>query len=229
MSPNKRDTVSSLRSIWVGHRPDVALCPGVIPETSESVVAGCPVSVPTVAIHTVGAGAAPLSIWTRAMPSRLFLIARAANPGPACYGKGDRLAVTDANVLLGRIDPAYFLGAAHFPSIQNVHRFSWRNLPRTYAGKCSGGRSGIIRVINASMERARRTVSLEQGYDPRLFTLFPSVVLYLPHACELAEALRIPSVFVPRYPGVLSALGHDPGTNHQRLCANGHAVCSHNG
>src|SRR5260370_18052743 len=66
---------------------------------------------------------------------------------------------------------------------------------------------GIIRVVNASMERAIRTVSLEKGHDPRLFTLLPFGGAGPLHACELAEALSIPRVFIPRYPGVLSALG----------------------
>src|SRR5260370_30634940 len=66
---------------------------------------------------------------------------------------------------------------------------------------------GIIRVVNASMERAIRTVSLEKGHDPRLFTLLPFGGAGPLHACELADALSIPKVFIPRYPGVLSALG----------------------
>lgn len=189
-----------------GTSTDVALCPGVIPETSEAVVAGCPVSVPTVAIHTVGAGGGSIVHLDAGNALTVGPQSAGAVPGPACYGTGNELTVTDANLILGRIDPAYFLGGAFSLYPERSQTFM-EELAQRMGVSVQKAALGIIRVVNASMERALRTVSLEQGYDPRLFTLLPFGGAGPLHACELAESLRIPTVFIPRYPGVLSALG----------------------
>jgi N-methylhydantoinase B/oxoprolinase/acetone carboxylase alpha subunit/N-methylhydantoinase A/oxoprolinase/acetone carboxylase beta subunit len=189
-----------------GTSTDVALCPGGIVETSEAVVAGCPLAVPTVAIHTVGAGGGSLVRLDAGNALTVGPESAGADPGPACYGRGDALTVTDANVVLGRIDPASFLGGAFrlYPERSNERM---EELALRMGVSVAEAALGIIRVANASMERAIRTVSLEKGYDPRLFTLLAFGGAGPLHACELAETLRIPRVFIPRYPGVLSALG----------------------
>jgi 5-oxoprolinase (ATP-hydrolysing) len=189
-----------------GTSTDVALCPGTIIETSEAVVAGCPVGVPTVAIHTVGAGGGSLVRLDAGQALTVGPASAGADPGPACYGRGDQLTVTDANLVLGRIDPDYFLGGGFtlYPERAQLHM---EELASRMGVSATDAALGIIRVANASMERAIRTVSLEKGYDPRLFTLLPFGGSGSLHACELAETLRIPTVFIPRYPGVLSALG----------------------
>src|SRR6266700_3490068 len=189
-----------------GTSTDVALCPGVIPETSEAVVAGCPVAIPTVAIHTVGAGGGSIVHLAEGNALTVGPASAGAVPGPACYGQGDQLTVTDANLILGRIDPAHFLGGS-FTLYPQRARERMVELAQRMGVSVQEAALGIIRVVNANMERALRTVSLEQGYDPRRFTLFPFGGAGPLHACELAEALRIPRVFIPRYPGVLSALG----------------------
>ncbi|HLQ10724.1 MAG TPA: hydantoinase B/oxoprolinase family protein [Ktedonobacteraceae bacterium] len=189
-----------------GTSTDVALCPGVISETSEGVVAGCPVGVPMVAIHTVGAGGGSIARLDEGNALLVGPESAGADPGPACYGKGDALTVTDANVVLGRIVPDYFLGG-RFPLHPERSFERMEILAQQMRTSAQEAALGIIRVVNASMERAIRTVSLERGYDPRLFTLLPFGGAGPLHACELAEALRIPRVFIPRYPGVLSALG----------------------
>lgn len=189
-----------------GTSTDVALCPGQIVETSEAVVAGCPVGVPTVAIHTVGAGGGSI---VRLDAGNALLVgpeSAGADPGPACYGRGDLLTVTDANVVLGRIEPSSFLGGG-FRLYPERSRQRMEELAQRMGVGATEAALGVIRVANASMERAIRTVSLEKGYDPRLFTLLPFGGAGPLHACELAEALRIRRVFIPRYPGVLSALG----------------------
>ncbi|HVB75090.1 MAG TPA: hydantoinase B/oxoprolinase family protein [Ktedonobacteraceae bacterium] len=189
-----------------GTSTDVALCPGGISETTEGVVAGCPVSVPMVAMHTVGAGGGSIARLDEGQALTVGPESAGADPGPACYGKGDALTVTDANVVLGRIVPDFFLGGRFtlYPqrSFERVEM-----LAREMHVSMQEAALGIIRVVNASMERAIRTVSLEKGYDPRLFTLLPFGGAGPLHACELAESLHIPRVFIPRYPGVLSALG----------------------
>lgn len=189
-----------------GTSTDVALCPGRIVETSEASVAGCPVGVPTVDIHTVGAGGGSLVHLDAGGALTVGPASAGADPGPACYGRGEILTVTDANLVLGRIDPSSFLGGAF--TLYPEHSFRlMEELARHMGVGISEAALGIIRVANASMERAIRTVSLEKGYDPRLFTLLPFGGAGPLHVCELAEALRIRRVFIPRYPGVLSALG----------------------
>ena len=189
-----------------GTSTDVALCRGNIPETAEAVVAGCPIGVSTVAIHTVGAGGGSIARLDAGNALTVGPDSAGAVPGPACYGTGDELTVTDANLVLGRIDPAHFLGGRFklYPERALEHMAT---LAQRMGVSGEEAALGIIRVVNASMERALRTVSLEQGHDPRLFTLLPFGGAGPLHACELAEALRIPRVFIPRYPGVLSALG----------------------
>src|SRR6266568_4475319 len=189
-----------------GTSTDVALCPGVMPETSEAVVAGCPIAVPTVAIHTVGAGGGSIAHLDEGNALTVGPDSAGAVPGPACYGVGSELTVTDANLILGRIDPAYFLGG-RFTLYPERSQEQMATLARRMGASVQDAALGIIRVVNASMERALRAVSLEQGYDPRLFTLLPFGGAGPLHACELAEALHIPRVFIPPYPGVLSALG----------------------
>ncbi|HLI88581.1 MAG TPA: hydantoinase B/oxoprolinase family protein [Ktedonobacteraceae bacterium] len=189
-----------------GTSTDVALCPGRIPETSEAVVAGCPIAVPTVAIHTVGAGGGSIVHLDEGNALVVGPDSAGAVPGPACYGVGDDLTVTDANLMLGRIDPAHFLGG-RFTLYPERAQERMEDLARRMGVSMQEAALGVIRVVNASMERALRTVSLEQGHDPRRFTLLPFGGAGPLHACELAEALRIPRVFIPRYPGVLSALG----------------------
>src|SRR5712691_674509 len=189
-----------------GTSTDVALCPGVIPETTEAVVAGCPIGVPTVAIHTVGAGGGSIVRLDEGKALTVGPDSAGAVPGPACYGIGDALTVTDANLVLGRIDPAHFLGG-RFKLYPQRAQERMQELAGQMGVSVQEAALGIIRVVNASMERALRSVSLEQGYDPRLFTLLPFGGAGPLHACELAEALRIPRVFIPPYPGVLSALG----------------------
>ncbi len=189
-----------------GTSTDVALCAGSITETTEAVIAGCPIGVPTVAIHTVGAGGGSIVRLDEGNALNVGPDSAGADPGPACYGKGDALTVTDANLVLGRIDPAYFLGG-RFTLYPERAFERMAELAQKMGVSVQEAALGIIRVVNASMERAIRTVSLEKGYDPRLFTLLSFGGAGPLHACELAEALRIPRICIPRYPGVLSALG----------------------
>ncbi len=189
-----------------GTSTDVALCAGSITETTEAVIAGCPIGVPAVAIHTVGAGGGSIVRLDEGNALNVGPDSAGADPGPTCYGKGDTLTVTDANLVLGRIDPTYFLGG-RFTLYPERAFERMEVLSQKLSVSVQEAALGIIRVVNSSMERAIRTVSLEKGHDPRLFTLLPFGGAGPLHACELAEALSIPSIFIPRYPGVLSAMG----------------------
>jgi len=195
-----------------GTSTDVALCRGEARTTNEALVAGLPVAVPVIDIHTVGAGGGSIARIDEAGALRVGPESAGANPGPVCYGRGEEVTVTDANLVLGRFGGEGLLGgemkidanrARDFISklAADMSRFSSRRVT------IEGAALGVIRVANANMERALRVVSVERGQDPRLFTLVSFGGAGGLHVCELAAQLRIPRVVVPRSPGTLSALG----------------------
>ncbi|HUI84594.1 MAG TPA: hydantoinase/oxoprolinase family protein [Candidatus Binatia bacterium] len=191
-----------------GTSTDVALVDGEPRPGNEGEVAGLPVRVPMLDIHTVGAGGGSLARFDAAGALRVGPESAGADPGPICYGRGLQPTVTDANLVLGRLQPDRFLGGSFA-----------LDLPRTRAVtaewlRAQGSRlsleefaEGMIRVVNANMERALRVVSVERGYDPREFTLVAFGGAGGLHACELARALGIPRIVVPVIPGALSAFG----------------------
>jgi N-methylhydantoinase A len=132
-----------------------------------------------------------------------------AVPGPACYGRGGtEPTVTDANLILGRLDPGGFLGGQGDVTLDEAAaRQALQALGEKLALPPEAAALGVVRVVNAAMERALRRVSVERGYDPRSFTLLPFGGAGPLHACDLAEALGIGRMLVPRHPGVLSAYG----------------------
>ena len=195
-----------------GTSTDVSLCRGEAHTTNEALVAGLPVAVPVIDIHTVGAGGGSISRVDAAGALRVGPQSAGADPGPACYGRGEEVTVTDANLVLGRFGGSDLLGgemkldldrASFFLSKLAVQmsRFSKEQVTPERAAL------GVVRVANANMERALRVVSVERGQDPRLFSLVSFGGAGGLHVCELAEALRIPRVVVPQSPGTLSALG----------------------
>jgi N-methylhydantoinase A len=131
-----------------------------------------------------------------------------ADPGPICYGKGERPTVTDANLLLGRLPADQFLGGGFQLDLPRTQKLVAHWL-KEQGSKLSLDEfaAGVVSVVNANMEKAIRVVSIERGYDPRQFSLVAFGGAGAMHACELAQALRIPRVIVPAYPGALSALG----------------------
>ena len=189
-----------------GTSTDVSLCPGVIKETTSANVGGYPIGVPMIDIHTVGAGGGSIARVDAGGALVVGPESAGAEPGPACYGLGEQLTVTDANLLLGRLLPNRFLGGR-----MTLDRGRVDGLMQGLADQIDADTAqtalGINRVVNANMERAIRTISLERGYDPRLFTLVPFGGAGPMHACELAQELGIPRVLVPARPGILSALG----------------------
>jgi N-methylhydantoinase A/oxoprolinase/acetone carboxylase beta subunit len=189
-----------------GTSTDVCLLDDEIPRTSESIVGDFPLRLPVIDIHTVGAGGGSIAHVDAGGALRVGPRSAGAVPGPACYGTGTEATVTDANLLLGRLDPETFLGGRMRLDTERA-RAAMRRLA---AASGLDGRSlaeGIVRVANANMERALRVVSVERGYDPRDFALVAFGGAGGMHACALAEALEIRTVLVPRHAGVLSALG----------------------
>jgi N-methylhydantoinase A len=128
-----------------------------------------------------------------------------SEPGPICFGKGERATVTDANLLLGRLDDARFLGGG-----AELHIELARKALSEQKGTLSTVEdfaAGILRVVQSNMERAIRYVSVERGHDPREFVLMAFGGGGPVHACALARSLQIPRVLIPAVPGALSALG----------------------
>jgi N-methylhydantoinase A len=185
----------------------VALCTGQPHETNEGSIAGFPVRLPILDIHTVGAGGGSLARIDAGGALRVGPESAGANPGPACYGRGGaQVTVTDANLMVGRIAPDRFLGGRMTLDAAATES-AFEKLAGEIGADAATAAQGVIRVVNANMERAIRHVSIERGYDPRDFTLVAFGGAGPLHACALADALGIPRVLVPRYPGVLSALG----------------------
>jgi len=178
-----------------GTSTDVCLLPGGrAARVAERVVGGFPIRLPSVDLHTVGAGGG--SLVRRDAGGALIVgpESAGAHPGPACYGAGGGATVTDANLLLGRL-PAELPGGLV--------------LERAAAEAALGDidPAAVIDVVNAEMLRALRVVSVERGHDPRDFALVAFGGAGPLHACALAEELGIAAVLVPEAAGVLSALG----------------------
>ncbi len=204
-----------------GTSTDVALCPGRLPATTNGAIAGMPLHLPIIDIHTVGAGGGSLAYLDLGGALHVGPQSAGAQPGPACYGRPDggwrlevqgrrvpfRATTTDANLLLGRLDARNFLGghmsldkASAAEALSNLAQDLKLDSPEEAAWH-------VIQLANATMERAIRRISVERGHDPRRFTLVAFGGAGPLHACELAEQLQIPRVLVPPVPGVLSALG----------------------
>ena len=189
-----------------GTSTDVCLCPGEIKATTGQGVGGYPVSVPMIDIHTVGAGGGSIARVDSGGALAVGPQSAGAAPGPACYGVGDQLTVTDANLVLGRLLPEQFLGG-RLELDKGRAEGLMADLGTQIGAAPRETALGIIRVVNSNMERAIRAISLERGYDPRRFTLVPFGGAGPMHCCELAQELGIPRVLVPGRPGILSALG----------------------
>jgi N-methylhydantoinase A len=185
-----------------GTSTDVALLTdGKLRTTSEYQILGMPVAVPMLDIHTVGAGGGSLAGFDRGGALKVGPQSAGADPGPICYGKGELPAVTDANLLLGRIEADGFLSGGMSLDEARTRLFMGK-LPTVEAFA-----EGVVRVVDANMVQALRKISVEQGHDPRDFVLVSFGGAGPLHACALAKALRIPKVLVPRMPGALSAYG----------------------
>ncbi len=190
-----------------GTSTDVSLADGCIRRTSEGSVEGWPVRVPMIDIHTVGAGGGSIAWADTAGALRVGPTSAGSEPGPACYGRGGaHFTVTDANLLLGRLAPAYFLAGRMMLDVGAAERAVAALAARLGLSPVALA-EGVVRVVDAAMEQAIRVISVARGFDPRAFTLVPFGGAGPMHALALAEALHIGRVLIPRYPGVLSALG----------------------
>jgi N-methylhydantoinase A len=196
-----------------GTSTDVALCDVSGPSmTNEAIVAGLPVAVSVMDIHTVGAGGGSIARVDAGGSLRVGPESAGADPGPACYGRSFLPTVTDAHVVLGHFGGAGLLGGEfeldHARAAQalaklaiEMSQVTGRRVTAIQAAQ------GVISVVNTNMERALRRISVERGHDTRDFALLPFGGAGGLHAVELARALRIPRLIAPTAAGALSAIG----------------------
>jgi N-methylhydantoinase A len=192
-----------------GTSTDVALTyEGTTRVTSEAKVDGHPVLVPMIDIHSIGAGGGSIAWIGETGALNVGPESAGADPGPACYGRGGQAAtVTDANLVLGRLDPAYFLGGEMSLDTDAAQEVVDNGVAKPLGLEPVEAASGIIRIINAKMGHAIRAITVERGLDPREFVLLSFGGAGAMHACALAEELSIPRVLIPMATGQFSALG----------------------
>ncbi len=189
-----------------GTSTDVSLVDQNPTLTVESSISGYPIKVPMIDIHTVGAGGGSIARIDEGGSLRVGPESAGADPGPICYGKGSEITVTDANLFLGRLIPEKFLGGNMriYPDRLNEY---FSSLAKRAGLSPVELAEGVLSVVNATMEKAIRVISVERGYDPREFVLFSFGGAGGMHASFLARLLNIPRVIIPKNPGILSAIG----------------------
>ncbi|MFQ5898636.1 MAG: hydantoinase/oxoprolinase family protein [Candidatus Methylomirabilia bacterium] len=176
--------------------------------TTEGGVGGHPVKVPMLDVHTIGAGGGSVAWLDSGGGLQVGPRSAGADPGPVSYGRGGtEPTVTDANLVLGRLDPDRFLGGEMPLDREAALALITEKIALPLGVDTIAAASGIIRIANAKMERALRVSSAERGYDPREFTLVAFGGAGPVHAGALAKAVGFPWVLVPEAPGVFSALG----------------------
>ena len=189
-----------------GTSTDVSLVAGELPLVPEREVAGVPIYLPSVDIHTVGAGGGSIAWVDPGGALKVGPQSAGAAPGPACYGRGEHLTVTDANLLLGRLIPETFLGGA-LPIYRERAEAAAQPLSARLSLEQTALAEGVVRIVIANMARALRAVSVERGFDPRRLPLVAFGGAAGLHAAGLMEELDLPQVILPPLGGLLSAYG----------------------
>ena len=189
-----------------GTSTDVSLINESIPFSTDTEISSIPVKVPIIDIHTVGAGGGSIAYVDKGGALNVGPESAGADPGPVCYGKGENITVTDANLFLGRLIPDFFLGGNMKLDKERTNLYM-KKLAKQINLSPIELAEGILTIANTKMEKAIRVISVEKGYNPEEFTLFSFGGAGGMHAVFLAKALNIPKVLVPRNPGILSAMG----------------------
>ena len=181
---------------------------GAVRQIAEGDVDGCPVRLPMVEIRTIGAGGGSIARVEAGGRLRVGPDSAGAIPGPVCYGRGGTApTVTDANLVLGRIDPGFFLGGGMRLDLQSAEKAINDRIAGPLGLSIDEAADGIIRVAVSAMAAAIRLSLFEKGLDPRDFALVSFGGAGGLHACHTAEALGATRVIFPRDPGTLSAWG----------------------
>ncbi len=174
----------------------------------KDIAYGVPVRVPMIDIHTIGAGGGSIARVNRAGILQVGPDSAGSQPGPICYGRGGTLpTVTDANLLLGRLDPASIPGVEAGAPLDRVRAAMQGQIGDKLGFDAVEAAAAVIAVANNHLASAIRLVSIERGQDPRDFALFAFGGAGPLHATALAQELGVPQVLVPRFPGATSALG----------------------
>ncbi len=167
-----------------------------------------PIHVPMVDVHTIGAGGGSLASVDASGMLRVGPHSAGATPGPMCYGRGGTLiTITDANLVLGRLDPARLLSVANAVDMDMLHAALHKQIGAPLGLDAQAAAAAVLRVANDRMAGAVRMVSLSRGHDPRDFALFAFGGAGPLHAVALARELGIPKVLIPARPGLTNALG----------------------
>jgi N-methylhydantoinase A len=177
--------------------------------TADSVLAGMPISIPQLDIHTVGTGGGSVAWVDVDGTPRVGPRSAGSDPGPIAYGKGGaEITVTDANLLLGRLSDKILGGEMTLLPEPVATAFDQFKARIAYAGKREDLAEGLIRLAVTSMSGTVRKISIERGHDPRDFSLFAIGGAGPMHAAMIAEELEMREVIVPPLPGNISAYGH---------------------
>ena len=189
---------------------DVGLILNGVPAVSSELELeyAMPIHVPMVDVHTIGAGGGSIAFINGAGLLQVGPESAGAAPGPICYGRGGkRPTITDANLLLGRLNPDTLLAVNNPVPLGQVRTIFERELGHVLGLDATQTAAAILRIANDRMAGALRLVSLSRGHDPRDFALFAFGGAGPLHACALARELGIPQVLVPARPGITNALG----------------------
>jgi N-methylhydantoinase A len=193
-----------------GTSSDVALVLGGMPSVSSDLELeyAMPIHVPMVDVHTIGAGGGSIASVDASGMLRVGPESAGAVPGPICYGRGGkRITITDANIVLGRLDPDRLLSVEHAVSLEAIRAALVEQVGAPLGLDATAAAAAIVRVANDKMAGAIRMVSLARGHDPRDFALFAFGGAGPLHAAALAQELAIPTVLIPARPGLTNALG----------------------
>lgn len=193
-----------------GTSTDVGLIENAVPQVSGELELeyALPIHVPMVDVHTIGAGGGSIASVDAAGMLRVGPESAGARPGPICYGRGgSEPTITDANLILGRLNPDRLLGVDHKVTLDRVRELALEKVGQRLGLDAEAAAAAILRVANDRMAGAIRLVSLSRGHDPRDFALFAFGGAGPLHATALARELAIPTVLVPARPGITNALG----------------------
>ena len=189
---------------------DVGLVRGGVPAVSSEleVEYAMPIHVPMVDVHTIGAGGGSIAFVNEAGLLQVGPESAGATPGPICFGRGgERVTITDANLLLGRLNPNTLLSVERPVPLDAIASSFDAQIGAPLGLGAEEAAAAVLRIANDRMAGALRMVSLSRGHDPRDFALFAFGGAGPLHAAELARELGIPRVVVPARPGITNALG----------------------
>ena len=193
-----------------GTSTDVGLIRDGVPEVSSELELeyAMPVHVPMVDVHSIGAGGGSIAFIGEDGMLRVGPRSAGAHPGPICYGRGGaEPTITDANLILGRLNPEALLGVKGAVDMDKLRRLMLEKIGKPLGLDAHEAAAAIVRIANDKMAGAVRMVSLARGHDPRDFVLFAFGGAGPLHAAAMAKELGIPKLLVPARPGITNALG----------------------